>query len=849
LSGSTSWLFIFKARNQPAKSHKGGKRMQTKKAHDLSEDSFKKPESFKPPVAWLLGPQLIASLKSIAIYIAFKGKLDLRDWMRPEVSDLSSTARFNAEVGQDEFWFDYFSDTGDGQTAMYTIAYLCLSKLWTEDSPKAGSKASFEQEASCTRMLPRGELLFVGGDTSYHIADYASLASRFQSPFHWAFNDLKAKGKISDGEPRRPIFGIPGNHDYYDMIDGFHRQFCKPSSDEDSLTETGLKPQLSIPGFRRCQMASYVALKLPFDWWLWGLDNEVGRLDIKQQEFFKEIYKDHPPDKLIVATPEPTTVLGRRAQSDDKPVKAFEDLDLDSPFLERGKLAEEKCRLDLSGDTHHYARYWGPASHGNSERADNYASVVAGMGGAFLHPSHANFEEVKPQALYPPPDTSRLKVAAEIFNPLNIIRGGYIFALGMLMSLVVYFAATVPLSSKRVVDRLLQKLFGVAPYHEGWLTSLFPPLEFPPQGFLQSAGLSWPAIALRGGLLILSTALIILSVSHLKWIVDLSRKEEYKSRSYKIRTIALVAAGLVCLLLGSWDFVRRREYLPPFASSVMVLFAIVWAGSAVAASVIYSEWLFKWAARYAVSKKDYWPVWLLNALAVAILCAGVFLFGRYPFAYLFSDLVFASLVGGALVSLTLLAALVGGGPRGAWGKVGFGALGFWHALLQLAVPFLLVRFGSPWAWIAAPVLVGIFIVVGNKAVKKDMRVVLLLAWLVYGVLLLWLPFLLPATPEQYATTGWRASRFLVVLVLGALMSCVWVGWYFAVSLAFKGHNNEAGGAARIEGFKQFIRIRLTRDCLTAYVIGVDDPKTDATDLKLKLIDKFELRVKNHVNQT
>jgi hypothetical protein len=32
---------------------------------------------------------------------------------------------------------------------------------------------------------------------------------------------------------------------------------------------------------------------------------------------------------------------------------------LERPFLrDGGKLSEEKCRLDLSGNVHHYARYW-----------------------------------------------------------------------------------------------------------------------------------------------------------------------------------------------------------------------------------------------------------------------------------------------------------------------------------------------------------------------------------------------------------------------------------------------------------------------------------------------------------
>ena len=133
--------------------------------------------------------------------------------------------------------------------------------------------------------------------------------------------------------------------------------------EENKPNQEGLTPQLSIPGFQRCQQASYVALQLPFGWWFWGLDNEVDRLDIRQQEFFKRIQQEffkqigngHPP-KLIVATPEPTTVLGKLAKSDDKVAQAFKDLDLRRPFLHDGFLPEGECRLDLSGDTHHYAR-------------------------------------------------------------------------------------------------------------------------------------------------------------------------------------------------------------------------------------------------------------------------------------------------------------------------------------------------------------------------------------------------------------------------------------------------------------------------------------------------------------
>jgi hypothetical protein len=77
--------------------------------------------------------------------------------------------------------------------------------------------------------------------------------------------------------------------------------------------------------------------------------------------------------------------------------------------------------------------------------------------------------------------------------------------------------------------------------------------------------------------------------------------------------------------------------------------------------------------------------------------------------------------------------------------------------------------------------------------------------------------------------------------VGAILSCVWLGWYFGVALAFNGHANEAGSTARIEDYKQFIRFRLTNDTLTGYVIGIDHPGQRGKDLKARIVDKFTLR--------
>jgi hypothetical protein len=113
----------------------------------------------------------------------------------------------------------------------------------------------------------------------------------------------------------------------------------------------------------------------------------------------------------------------------------------------------------------------------------------------------------------------------------------------------------------------------------------------------------------------------------------------------------------------------------------------------------------------------------------------------------------------------------------------------------------------------------------------------------------------PSTFESWRSLiEWFSRRGLYWLVtlapsliagfIGMIMSCIWLGWYLAVSLSFNAHNNEAGGAGRVEKFKEFIRFRLTENEITGYVIAVDKPQGDGSLLAPRLIDVFSLKVKN-----
>lgn len=918
--------------------------MQNNPPMQSAEERF-----YEKPVAWLLGRQYKATLKWILLYAAFGSKVDPRDWMQagvypPPAKPDDAAARdaatpdasvSNAEGWQahgDEFWFDYISDTGDGMTATYSIAYLCLSDWWTAQRweslpPEGAAEVAHDPKTGSEVRLPRGQFLLIGGDTTYHMSDYASLTNRFQTPFRWAFEDLRNSGRIPADEPRRPLFGIPGNHDYYDMLDGFRRQFRRPVRSEATDYPPGdlSAPQLMIPGFKRCQEASYVGLRLPFDWWLWGLDAEVGSLDGRQRNFFRSLTPDGvPPDKLIVATCAPTTVFGKRADPDDeKTSKAFEVLGLAQPFLEGGvPLKDGQCRLDLSGDIHHYARYWGPPNDGARPRsqactapapnATNYASVVSGIGGAFHHPTTTYVDEIQEQALYPSEKDSREEVARRIFKFINVWRGGSVWLIGFILAFVIYWAATVPSSSKRAVGLLLGRIMPVAESAERRLTGTSEVTsrqssnlraeqpDVPPLTIASEPSTTAPASTTnyRIGIALLYLSLLVTGAAFAL------RNRLFGSTGKKVevgRTTATTAqnsgkAGdaapdatttsaaravtrvdsevfsnpakrlwLLVAVVGAlvvFGVSLIKPYLPqitPFRSSMLVLCSLIWAAAALALGFRYSDWLFKQTFRRTVKKRDWALAWVLTILSVISPAAGLWLFGNYNLpAFLASDitvvLITATL---GLFMIFPMAVSTGGANQRVAGKLGMFFVGVWLVVLQFAVPFLLVRRGSLLAWLLVPVVILAFRKVGEVLLARNLRWPLLAVWLVYGVLMLalpfvtnalfrWLPPILSAQPfaDEAAWPGWWGLVPAILAgVVGAIMCCLWFGWYLAVTLTFHGHNNEVGGAARIERFKEFIRIRLTANDLTGYVIAVDDPKENGAELRPRIVDVFRLQVR------
>jgi hypothetical protein len=382
-------------------------------------------------IRWFGMTALAGHMRHLLAVAAASNQLDLRDWMRPEeaarllnrvcqVLGASASGGTLAERLGREVWIDFVADTGDDYDVSLAVGRMLF--------------AEYALSGDQPRRLPRGDILVFGGDVAYPASTAYELERRLLRPWNQVLH-----GKAEDGR-RRVVLGIPGNHDWYDGLDGFGRLF-RGSALEDSaepmteregsaatsgdsfseraegavrrllhldefdeslhmveeaaeslaaflLQSTTRRPsRLALAGYTAVQEASYWALALAPGLDLWGVDRQLRSTDFRQRVFFAQRRAETQPHKFVLVAPDPALAYG---EPNEPGMKILESCHF--------SLASDKL-LYLTGDAHHYER----------QAVGDSMHVIAGGGGAFVHGTRIarDSNAASPQCVYPDRRTSR----------------------------------------------------------------------------------------------------------------------------------------------------------------------------------------------------------------------------------------------------------------------------------------------------------------------------------------------------------------------------------------------------------------------------------------------------------
>ena len=303
------------------------------------------------------------------------------------------------------FTLDFIADTGDGWNPTFTVAQLLAQpelKIHPQDVKERGAPYEYI-------YLPRGRILVLGGDLVYPHPTPKHYQARFVEPFrHALWSEKKTRNAFEFADERGTaanseeyltyphMFAIPGNHDWMDGLVAFRRLLC-----------TGYR----LGGWLLPQRRSYFANKLPDNWWLFGIDDQLTYdLDDAQFRYFKDICASFSGgETVIVCMHRPFWIL------DGKPPLVMS-------MLFEEIIGTDRLKLVLAGDLHNYSRYRyvekkskspdsnvpssqsGAARQKGSKGASSksgeldphcgYHLIVSGGGGAFLHPTHVLAKEI-----------------------------------------------------------------------------------------------------------------------------------------------------------------------------------------------------------------------------------------------------------------------------------------------------------------------------------------------------------------------------------------------------------------------------------------------------------------------
>jgi hypothetical protein len=397
-------------------------------------------------IRWYGATSLLGHFRNLIASAIASESVDSRDWMRPLDAAEMGSAVTRALGVEDRgtlldslgrtLWIDWVADTGDDHDVSQAVGRMLFADYSVQDD-------------GAPLLLPRGDILLFGGDTAYPVATADEIYRRVLRPWNEVLRGL-------DDPRHRPrvLLGIPGNHDWYDGLDGFGRLFRRrPESGEiardsfapeppsrrahgrgvglvarelhlDELggivrmfsgalrsirafwrgTAIARRRRLTLAGYEPVQEASFWALPLAKGLDLWGVDRQLGRLDYRQRGYFHARRAALGEDAGVwFAAPDPALAFGDPWSHGQGMLSAC------LLSLERDRV------LYLCGDLHQYERrIVGRSLH-----------VIAGGGGAFLHGNRMTADPSPAATAYPDARESR-RLAVQVPLKLMLGRAGYL---------------------------------------------------------------------------------------------------------------------------------------------------------------------------------------------------------------------------------------------------------------------------------------------------------------------------------------------------------------------------------------------------------------------------------------
>ena len=363
------------------------------------------------------------------------------------------------------------------------------------------------------------------------------------------------------------------------------------------------------------------------------------------------------------------------------------------------------------------------------------------------------------------------------------------------MALVLAFSAGMLAPARGFLQWLLGRHYPIADVGAaGLLEHLSSPFQLPPGLVHAPAGELGAGI----GLCLALTAVFARQVQ---------RRKEVQTRAQIALRFAWVPVALAAVLglgaaivAGDWPLAPASA-AHAFAADVAVLSAWALLAATLRWSGRFRNELFHQAK--SAHRALWWPEHLPGFAAVATGLGAVAVahgrFGRNPLTVVAADAVFVLFMLVGLGGVTALAfSAASARPRGT--RLLLRVVGVAHALLQTALPLALIAFAR------LPVIVGLAGalalagVIGVRLGARGRGGRLALLWLAVGLGALVLVHLGPVA---------RPLSLLALLAAGALgaaLACTNFGWYLAIASLLGAHNNEAGGAARLETHRLLLRI-------------------------------------------